>query len=354
MELIHMALDTALEAHEELLGKSLDRLTTVEMPLPGMSWGVASELFDAAIEIQNCTSLSMASARALRNACTPGEQNVLLITGAGCLPWMPHGETDGPTGVAILGRTLADLFGVRPVFVSEAHFALPIQAAVTAAGIPLVSQAELAYRSGAGAIRLLSADSDGEHEASAILDEIQPIALITVERLAPNKAGRIHTSQGADVTSYHSRTSYELVRLCMSRDILTLGFGDAGNEIGAAVIASAIRELVPYAESCQCECRSGIISDIPTDVYVSSAVSDWGAYATAAALCCLLKRPEVFGTANRLAEIVKACTLAGAYDSVSLRPEPNVDGVSLDAHVAMYRVMEAMLDSSLTPRSRPF
>src|SRR5438105_1042223 len=83
-------------AMPEVIGANVDRLVTVEMRSQGIVRGNIVQLYEAA-RARLGQSLAMQAAMRLRDAVTPGS-SVIITTGAGSLPWMPNGETDGPPG----------------------------------------------------------------------------------------------------------------------------------------------------------------------------------------------------------------------------------------------------------------
>ena len=157
-----------------------------------------------------------------------------------------------------------------------------------------------------------------------------------------------------DVTDFHSPAVQSLFRLAAEQNILTIGIGDVGNEIGAAVIEPVIRTLVPFGDMCKCDCRAGIASSVGTDIYVPAAISDWGAYGIAASLCFLSGSPDAFPAPELLHAVLDACVREGAFDSVTLRPEPSVDGAPLGTQLAVVTMLQSMLASALVRRTRPF
>src|SRR5690606_18364129 len=86
----------------------------------------------------DCTGIDAASVEQYRHP----------VTGTGNPEWLPHGETDGPSGVAVLARCLGAL-GVRTCILSEARFLPGVRASVQAAGVPLLQEAAWLKRTNA-------------------------------------------------------------------------------------------------------------------------------------------------------------------------------------------------------------
>ena len=82
-----------------------------------------------------------------------------------------------------------------------------------------------------------------------------------------------------------------LAEVARSQGVLTIGIGDGGNEVGFGAVRQEIAESLPSAGRCLNGCPSGVVTVITTDIMVSASVSNWGAYAVAAALAVLRREP---------------------------------------------------------------
>ena len=68
----------------------------------------------------------------------------------------------------------------------------------------------------------------------------------------------------------------------------------AGNEIGTACIADAVRKVVPTGAKCGCPCDSGIAAATATDYCVFGSKSNYRGFAIEACLAAGLERSEIF------------------------------------------------------------
>src|SRR5436305_15028614 len=114
------------EIMPEIIGEYVDRLVNVEMRMNGLPRGKAHLLYDAARRKQN-GPLTALAARRLRDEVGRNDF-VFILTGAGLLPWLPNGETDGPLGAASLARALSRGLGAHPVYISEERNLAPVVA----------------------------------------------------------------------------------------------------------------------------------------------------------------------------------------------------------------------------------
>lgn len=173
---------------------------------------------------------------------------VLLTTGfyvAG------HAETDGPTGTLFLVRALQRL-GFSPVVVTDE----PCRGYFERFSVP---------------VRYFSGSEE------ALIRELSPVGLISVERCGENIRGDYANMRGVSIAA-HTRP---IDRLFAETKLPTVGIGDGGNEIGMGNLAEVISEklaLVP--------CR------VRVEHLVIAAVSNWGALGLCAALGWLPEREE--------------------------------------------------------------
>jgi hypothetical protein len=126
----------------EIVGEYVDRLCTVEMRMLGLPRGVTHLLYESARRVQDAPLAFLAARRILERV--GGGDVVMFLTGAGVMPWLPAGETDGPLGAVSLARAVIAGLGAEVVYVSEERHLRPIEAASAAAGIPVIDVVERA------------------------------------------------------------------------------------------------------------------------------------------------------------------------------------------------------------------
>jgi hypothetical protein len=337
----------------EIIGEYVDRLCTVEMRPQGMPRGLVHRLYEAARRRQGGRPLTLFAAERLRDAVKPGD-NVILVTGAGNPPWMPAGETDGPLGVAALGRALALGLGARLYFATEAHSVAALEATVMAAGIAVVPADMMKQRTGAGTVlRLASSDREARAEAQQMIKDLRPSAVIACEKLGPNAKGEIHSVRGVNITA-ESAKAHHLFTIAREAGILTVGYGDGGNEIGCGIIYDDTRALAAYGARCQCPCGDGMATSVVTDVLVFAAVSNWGSSGTCATLAYLLGQPDLVHDPDTEYRMLDANVRAGGADGIEGRPIMRVDGVSVDVNQGLVRQLRELVTIGLRRVDRPF
>ncbi|TGD71901.1 DUF4392 domain-containing protein [Mangrovimicrobium sediminis] len=158
-------------------------------------------------------------------------------------------ETDGPVGAIALYRALETL-GAQPIIACAA---------------PLSRCIDDRHR----VLNLLTCDIEqARGEAQQHLAELQPAAIVSIERPGLAEDGRYYNMRGEDISP---RTACFDHFLDLA-DCPTIAIGDGGNEIGMGNIADTIAQLDIRASVTRC------------DELLVSDVSNWGAYGLIALL----------------------------------------------------------------------
>ena len=154
----------------------------------------------------------------------------------------------GPAGAAALARALYRGLGAVPVYICETIYADPIIAASRAAHIMVKDFADARDKRLGSAIATAPSDQAKVADwAKRVFDELQPKALISIERLGPNEHGIIHNATGWAIgpeTGIIDLTP--IITEAENRGVFSIGIGDYGNEIGFGCIEDAVKEVMPY------------------------------------------------------------------------------------------------------------
>ncbi len=306
---------------------------------------------------RNTEALCLAAARHL-GTLDAGDR-VVLITGSLTRSWVSTsiGETDGPVGIAALARALSYGFNAIPVVVTDTSLVAPIGATLRAAGQAIVTLKE-AERATSNqrfcSVAVISGfpvpDDEARSEAARMLDELDPTAVIAVERAGMTPRGTYHNMLGQDFSLGRARIDY-LVREAMTRGIPTIGVGDGGNEIGMGGVADAVHKYIPHGEI--------LCAELATDVLLPAGVSNWGCYAIQAALAMLTGKLELLHTGAMEKRLVEAAANAGLVDGNTGKCEPTVDGLPLEVHMGIVELLSATAQRAVKqshpvrPRSSP-
>lgn len=323
----------------QLFAETLDRLVTADIA----GRGVAGGLYHAA-RLKQEEPLTLHAARIL--AAAPPGATVIMATG---WPHRPHvtpqvAESDGPPGAAVLARTLTATKQLVPILVVEPAIVPAMEAVALAAGLRPVpadrldAVREIPAPLQATAVLPMPVEREqGREFSQRLLENFRPAAVVVVEKGGLNRAGYAHTSRGHDTTWAIAKADL-LVEEAREAGVPTVAVGDGGNEVGMGLIKDFIRDHVKYGARCQCPCEGGIAPELPVDALVVAAVSNWGAYGIAAALC-LLSGSAWDHNAAREARVLEAAAAAGLCDGPSGWVGPMVDGLPLEVHQAIVTLL---------------
>lgn len=332
------------------VAENIDRLISVDLPFRTVS----SNLY------QNARSkfkepLTLVAAQKLLNSVGEGNKVVLIATG---WPDRPHinpsiAESDGPPGAASLGMALHRAKNSVPIFLVERQLVESMCTVATAAGFRILSadQALAAAQSRAPLHAAAVQDfpinfREAEKAADHLLDSLPVGAVVVIEKGGVNEKGIIHTSRGDDTTEHMAKADV-LVRKASERGLLTLGIGDGGNEIGMGVIAESLRSWLPYGKTCRCHCGAGIIPVTKTDLLVTAAVSNWGAYGVAAMIALLVGRREIFHSPEMEDRILKSCIRAGLIDGGSGYVSGGADALGVSVHTSLVVLLGELVQKGI-------
>lgn len=333
------------------IGENIDKIMSLEMRDQRPAQGTTALLYRAAREHFGAP-LTMLAAMSIAEVVKKGSV-AYFFTGAGLPKFLPVGETDGPLGVAAVARILTYGFGAIPVVFTHPDYLENVQAVLNAAGVGVRSLSEVAEVPYAGAVLPFSADELASRRAEEALARDHPAVMIAVEALGPNQLGVAHTSEG--MQSGPSRPPFEhFIDAAGKHDVLTIGVGDNGNEIGFGTIFDQVRAIRPYAAECRCPCGGGMATRVATSVHVAAGVSNWGAYGIAACLAALLERPDLLHDAETERFMLQESVRTGAADGAGTHTL-SVDGLPLQVQIAILELMRAVVVHGLKPpRKRGF
>ena len=339
---------------DEIVGDSLDRAVSIEMRFAdGLPRGVVTPLYDAARAVAG-GSMSFRAAQAIKSKVRRGD-HVLVVTGAGTPPWLPKGETDGPLGAAALARAMELGLGAKPILLGEERNLPSTIGATEAAGLVVVDEATFAQRDGCAlALPLPLGIEPGRRMADDLFARFSPSCVVFVEKAGPNEKGVFHSILGTGRQPETMANAHLLAELAAQRGVLSIGIGDGGNEIGCGAILEAVQRVQPFGRKCICPCGAGVATVSRCDHLVFASISNWGAYAVAAALAGLLDRPEVLHDVETEQRMLMASLAGGAMDGAYARLVPYVDGTSAAVQASIITLLHQIVANGLTSYKRGF
>jgi hypothetical protein len=287
----------------------------------------------------------------------------------------PTVETDGPPGVLTLARVFRRL-GVDCVLITDPYGSPALRAAIdgtgeSLAGVP-VYEFPFEHPALEHASRGSNAPAANERSLTAVDDFFRSSLgrrlshLVSVERAGPSHTtasqrgpeaasdavfehvcppahqNHVHNFRGEIITPHTAKIHllFEMARRYVPA-VCTMGVGDGGNEIGMGSIPwRVIQTNVTGGLGGLVACR------IATDWTITSGVSNWGAWALAAACARLRNRHDAWEMLSPPLEqrVLGALVGAGrAVDGVTRRGEMSVDGLPWDVHAAVLeRILAAV------------
>ena len=330
---------------------AIDRLITVDVG----GRGVIGRLYQAARALSS-TPLVLIAAEALHRALL-NKDVVFIATG-----WpdrtavdLTIAETDGPSGAAVLARTLNRALGVIPILLTEEQLVPALREVVASGGfkvLPPESVLRACHSKGpihaATVLPFPISLPEAQREAKRLFERYSPGAVVVIEKGGMNESGAIYSCRGEETTETIAKAD-QLVIEARKRGIFTLGIGDGGNEIGMGLIHKEAEEILVHGIGKSVP--DGFAPSLPTDALVVAAVSNWGAYGIAACLAALLQDRGVFHDEGVERRVLESCAHAGFIDGVTGYVEGSVDGIPMDVHLALVRILGSIVNQALR-RSR--
>jgi hypothetical protein len=336
----------------EIIGEYIDRVVNVEMLEHDYPRRGRTHLLYEAARAKQGAPLTYLAAKGLLESVKSGDY-VVLLAGAGISPWMEWGETDGPTGIASLARALSFGLGANPVYVGNEKELGPVIAAGVAAGVTVLDREAIEVykrKNTALSVPFPLGAKGAKEKALEIMDELNPVAVIGVEKHAPNSVGVWHSAAGQAVSGETQPHVHHIVNEAKKRGAFTIGIGDGGNEIGFGLIREEANEIYKqaYGVTCQCDCGGGEATATATDVLVSAAVSNWGAYGVSAMLAYMLEDPFILQDADTERRMVEAMVAKGAVAAGLGASIPWVDGTSPAIQQAIVTILQEIVHNGLS------
>ncbi|MDR1558847.1 MAG: DUF4392 domain-containing protein [Clostridiales bacterium] len=337
----------------KIIGENIDTLCNFQM-LPGsgdLTRGETQKFYKAARQAQK-DPLTYLAATALAERVKPGD-NVLIVTGARNELVLPYGETDGPIGGVALARACYFGLGANSIVTVEESNKEPTEATIRASGLYLREPDMLGKVQGICVLDFYPLGPEaGKQHARWLMDTYNPKAIMFIEKHGPNAKGHFHTVTGREIDMNGMANTQYLLEIAKEQDVVTIGMGDGGNEIGNGVIYDAVREISPWGKKCLCPCNDGIATVSATDIFVATSISNWGAYGICAMLAFLKKDVNIMHDEDTERRMVEACAYFGSVDGIAMIPLPKVDGISIKGGQAFVTLLRELVVNGLSNVAR--
>jgi len=239
-------------------------------------------------------------------------QHVVIVTGFVVKDAMA-GETDGPPGALALARTL-ELIGKRVTIVSDT-----INEVLLEQGIKLL---------GLSADLVTVTDDTIERACEALIAQ-QPSHVIAIERPSRASDGQCYSMRGEPITDFVPNTDI-IFEQARKNDIVTIGIGDGGNEVGMGTIKNYVHANVP---------KGALICAISeVDYLLVGGVSNWVAYGLCATLS-IEEKKQLLHTTHMEELMIETLVKVGAVDGIEKVPVMKIDGLEMAVNL---RVLSAI------------
>lgn len=218
--------------------------------------------------------------------------NVFLATG---FYVNGHPETDGPPGVWAIAQAIKKL-GFNPIIITDR----------LCGGIFEPECIQVEY------IDQLATDED----MKSLLKKYSPVAMISAERCGRNRDGKYLNMSGFDISS-HTAPVDSLFLLC-GDEILTIGIGDGGNEIGMGNVRDLAKDILEISPC-----------SIQVNRLLIATVSNWACYA----FCAAMEKNtgiSLLPGFSELSSFMERIIAMGCVDGMSGQPELKEDGYGIE------------------------
>ncbi len=298
---------------------NLERLVTTEMRQRNLPQGYVRQFYEAA------RGEAPISYEIVRDLLAGQGRRVALVTGFVFHPHLPNGEVDGPIGAVVLGRALQKL-GFTPTVVVQEELLGVVGA--------LLDEAACSFE--------VRSSSNASSEAARLWTEDFDLAL-AIEKPGRNELGVRHTVMGVPMPEGDGYVD-DFFRTMSEQGKLTIGFGDGGNEIGFGRIYEFTRQLLPDAGGGQEARPGGIVAATATKHLFPAALSNFGAYALAAALELYTDTDDLLPTAEGVGRLMRVAVDHGCLDGGTAKPGVVADdGVPVETVQAIVTVLRTIV-----------
>lgn len=228
------------------------------------------------------------------------------------------GETDGPPGALMMAKCLEKM-GKKVTLITDAINEKIMEKGRNVLGL----KAQL----------FIAHNHNMRDIVQRVLLEDQVTHLVAIERPSRAKDNHCYSMRGEVITEYVANTDL-LFRSARDHDIVTVGIGDGGNEVGMACIQEYVHKYVPKGAL--------ICSNIEVDYLILGTVSNWVAYGVCAALSIsqgIMLLHEASLEKKLIQEIVKV----GAVDGVTKKHIASVDGIDISDNLKVLNDMRKLV-----------
>ena len=316
---------------------------------------VIPRLHQSAIAAQAGGPLSLLGARALVEKVQHRDA-VVICTGFPERAWIarPIVETDGPPAAATFARSLFTALGALPIILIDEPFVPVMEATCRGAGmvpIDLKYFENVKREGGFQAVFVVGVPlaRDKAHKLhDDLLERLCPSAVVAIERPGQNEFGVYHQVGGERIPDDAVADMDYIFKKASGLNILTVGVGDGGNEIGMGVLGGELGTILPVTQKCRCPCGGGSAAVTRTDVLITGTCSNWAVTALEGAIALVTGNRHALHTNSVDWRTLSACSAAGGIDGgVNYNTDPAVDDIPWPGYRAAVDLCRDIVDRAL-------
>ncbi len=248
---------------------------------------------------------------AVAELLTCPKKTVFLVTG---FYVKGHGEMDGPLGTYMLAQVLRTI-GYDPVVITDVYCRGYFDYIDVAEHMEPVRTIECP-------IEVVDVDHEVFYED--LLELEKPVAIISIERCGKNEEGHYRTMRHLIIDKYTAPIDV-LFNKAKEQELVTIGIGDAGNEIGMGNLLSLIKSDFPDVKP----------SVVEVEHLLVATVSDWAAFAMMASICVQLET-DVMPRSSLIKDVFEFMVSKGGHDGIYPDSTETISGYSIEQIQEIY------------------
>lgn len=249
--------------------------------------------------------------------------NTILIATGFVIKDKLFGETDGPAGTVSVAKALK-MLGKNAIIITDVYSKNILETALELIDLKT-------------ALEIIDKHNETDFYET-ILNKYKPDCLLSIERPGKAADGLMYSMTGECISSLVPSMD-GLFKEAKKRGLCTIGVGDGGNEIGMGKIRRYVVDNVPYGDI--------IAASFATDYLILAGVSNWGAYALAAAMSILSDRDLLYSTETE-EKLLRAIVDIGAVNGLTKQNTLTVDGLGLDENIRVFNDIKAVIEEHIT------
>lgn len=282
---------------------------------------------------------AMQAAEQLNQVVDTGD-TVVVLTDSLILPSLVQ-EIDAQVGAVLVARAVDTAFDANAIIACKHNVVDICESRSTADELSVMDRDVAAGTTRSVSVVGFSADCDSaKMYVEVLLAEVDPSAIIAVDKVAPTTEGVYNNMAGYEVSE--KTVEFDVLYDEIPDETLTVSVVDAGNEITMGLIQGLVQDEIKYYTEYRCEYDAGIAADMETHLLFPATVSNCDGHAIAACLSHVTGTAALYEPTVEQRMIVQAA-MAGIVDESIGRTDAWCDGMPPAAHESMLHFVREIL-----------